>query len=254
MHRVTLCVMFVSLLALVAVSAASQEDQEEPGDVGQVHFVKPKAGETLQWEAAYKSHVEWHHSKNDTWSWPVWEIVTGARAGQYAIGTFFHHWKDLEHGDLGADDNAHARETLDRHTASSTMEVWRYRSGVSNPPKSDDTPAYAAVYYRLLKQGMTGTYTGAVRKINDAIVKADWGVGYYRNVHVNSGEEPMMVRWVARRTWEDFAPPALSFPRLLEDAYGKEEAAAINDALNRSIDRGWSEIWAYRPDLSYAPE
>ncbi len=36
-------------------------------------------------------------------------------------------------------------------------------------------------------------------------------------------------------------------------AYGKEEAAAIQDALNRSIHCGRSEIWAYRPDLSYAP-
>ena len=44
-------------------------------------------------------------------------------------------------------------------TASSTMEVWRYRPGVSNPPKSADTPAYAAVYYRLLKQGMTNSLT-----------------------------------------------------------------------------------------------
>lgn len=218
-----------------------------------MHFVKPKAGETLQWEAAYKKHVEWHRSKNDASSWPVWEIITGERAGHYAIGTFSHHWKDLDRA-LGAEDSTHAREYLDRHTESATMEVWRYRPGVSNPPKGDEAPAYAAVYYRHLNQGMTGTYTGAVRKINDAIVQADWGVGYYRNVYVNSGDEPMAVRWVARRTWEDFAPPALSFPRLLEQAYGKEEAAAITDALNRAVHRGWSEIWAYRPDLSYAPE
>ena len=242
---------FLSGLLVLAVASASA--QEDRGDVGQVHFVKPKAGETLQWEAAYKKHVEWHRSKNDASSWPVWEIITGERAGHYAIGTFSHHWKDLDRA-LGAEDSTHAREYLDRHTESATMEVWRYRPGVSNPPKGDEAPAYAAVYYRHLNQGMTGTYTGAVRKINDAIVQADWGVGYYRNVYVNSGDEPMAVRWVARRTWEDFAPPALSFPRLLEQVYGKEEAAAITDALNRAVHRGWSEIWAYRPDLSYAPE
>lgn len=250
MSRATSRVMFV---LMVAFAVASANAQEEPGDVGQVHFVNPKAGETLQWEAAYGRHVEWHRSKNDAWSWPVWEIITGERAGNYAIGTFFHHWKDLGRGDLGAEDNTHARESLDRHTESSTMEVWRYRPGLSNPPKGETPPAYAAVYYRHLNQGMMGTYAGAVRKINTAIVKANWGVGYYRNVHVNSGEEPMAVRWVARRTWEDFAPPELSFPRLLEEAYGKEEAAAIQDALNRSIHCGRSEIWAYRPDLSYAP-
>ena len=38
-----------------------------------------------------------------------------------------------------------------------------------------------------------------------------------------------------RRTWEDFAPPELSFPRLLQEAFGKEDAAAIQDALNRAI-------------------
>ena len=250
MSRATLSVLFVLVVVLAVASANAQEDR---GDVTQVHFVKPKAGETLQWEAAYGKHVEWRKSKNDTWSWPVWEIITGERAGHYAIGTFFHHWKDLERGDLGAEDNTHARETLDRYTESATMEVWRYRPGVSAPPKDDGVPAYAAVYYRHLNQGMMGTYTGAVRKINDAIVKANWGVGYYRNVYVNSGEEPMAVRWVARRTWEDFAPPELSFPRLLQEAYGNQEAAAIQGALNRAIHCGRSEIWAYRPDLSYTP-
>jgi hypothetical protein len=104
-----------------------------------------------------------------------------------------------------------------------------------------------------LNQGMTGVYSGAVRKINDAITKAGWGVGYYRHVLVNSGEDPTMVRWVARPTWEDFAPPTPSFPRLLQETYGREDAASVTDALNRSVHCGRSEIWTYRPDLSYTP-
>ena len=90
--RAALRAPFVLVGALVVASANAQEDR---GDVSQVYFVEPKAGETLQWEAAYGKHVEWHESKKDTWSWPVWEIITGERAGHYAIGTSFHHWKDL---------------------------------------------------------------------------------------------------------------------------------------------------------------
>ena len=95
--------------------------------------------------------------------------------------------------------------------------------------------------------------TGTVRKINHAITVANWDTGDYRNILVNSGEEPTAVRWVARPTWQAFAPPEKSFPKLLEEAYGKEEADAVQDALNRSIHCGRSEVWTYRPDLSHTP-
>jgi len=241
---------FAICLSLSASTATSQPAQ---GEVSQVHFVQPRASELAQWEDAYKKHVEWHRSKTDPWAWLVWEITTGERTGQFAIGTFLHEWKDMERGALGAEDRADVLKNQQKYTESHTSEIWRYRPGISTPPKDSGPPAYAIVYYRHVKQGMLGTYMGAVRKINDAIANAEWGVGYYRNVLLNSGAEPTMVRFVARPTWEDFTPPTPSFPKLLEDAYGKEEAAAILDALGRSVESGWSEIWTYRPDLSYLP-
>ena len=242
----------VVALAVLAVEPAAGQAEDEPGLIGQVYFVRAQAGAEQQWEDAYTRHVAWHRAQNDPWGWPVWQIVTGERTGQYVIGTFDHDWTDLDRGELGARDRADARENQNRYAASTSVEIWRRRPELSRPPEGDP-PALAIAYYNTLHQGMLGAYSGAVRKINEAIIAADWGVGYYRNLVVNSGEDPTVVRWLARPSWADFASPEPSFPAMLADAYGQEEATAILETLARTVRTSRSEVWAYRADLSYVP-
>ena len=82
-------------------------------------------------------------------------------------------------------------------------------------------------------------------------MKADWGGRGYRAIVVASGEDPTVVRWSARSTWGDFQPGETSFMEMLEEAYGRQEAASILDTLQRSTHCRRSEVWAFRPDLSY---
>ena len=248
MSRATL--LCVSVCVSVFVLVAPVVAQEEAQTVGQLFFVQPKGGEVLQWEAAYKKHVDWHRSKKDTWSWPVWEIVSGERTGQYVIGTFGHPWKDLDRGEFGAADRADA---IANQGARGTVavELWRSLPELSRPPEGE--PALAVAYYSHLNQGMMDDYMRAVRKINDAISKANWGGGGYRSVVVASGEDPTVVRWSARSSWGDFGPAETPFMEMMEKAYGRQEVASIMDTITRSTHCRRSEVWASRPDLSYEP-
>ena len=250
MSRATLvCVsVCVSVFVLVLPAVA----QEEAETMGQLFFVQPNGGEVLQWEAAYKKHVDWHRSKNDTWSWPVWEIVSGERTGQYVIGTFGHPWKDMDRGEFGAADRADAIANEGPHVEAFTVELWRNLPELSRPPEGP--PALAVANYSHLNQGMQGEYMEAIRKIHDAISKAeDWGGGYFRGIVVASGEDPTVVRWAARSTWGDFQPGETSFMEMMEKAYGRQETASIMDTINRSTHCRRSEVWARRPDLSSGP-
>ncbi|HAK55365.1 MAG TPA: hypothetical protein DCP38_07780 [Acidobacteria bacterium] len=239
-------------MALAALAVQPATAQEPEGLIGQVYVIEAQAGAEQQWEDAYKRHVEWHRAQNDSWGWPVWQIITGERAGRYVIGTFGHEWTDLDRGDFGSRDRADARTNQNRYAAATSVEIWRRRPELSRPPEGE-MPAMAIAYYNTLHQGMLGPYSAAVRKINEAITAADWGVGYYRNVIVNSGDDPRVVRWLSRPSWADFESPEPSFPAMLADAYGQEETTAILETLARTVRDSRSEIWAYRADLSYVP-
>ena len=248
MHRL------IPLLLAVAMAVLSLPVlAQEPGNVGMIIFVQPQAGKVVEYETAYKEHAAWHREQNDSWNWPVWQIRSGPRTGQYAVASFGREWKDFdERGELGEKDQAHALANLVPLTQNSKREYWVYQPGLSNPP-TDGGGTNGVVYYTHLNQDMAQEYNVAARKIQAAIAKSDWAGKYFRNSVVASGEDPTIVRWSVRESWADFAPPETSFPEMLESEYGRAEAQSILDTLNRATHCRRSEIWVYRSDLSYSP-
>lgn len=86
-----------------------------------------------------------------------------------------------------------------------------------------------------------------------AVKKADWGNPSYTNTVIASGEDPTLVRWSVRPSWEDMRPASPSLLEVLQAAYGRQEGEAIMATLARTAHCRRSEIWQLRTDLSYAP-
>lgn len=129
-----------TLIATLLLSLADTAFAQEGGDVGRVVFVTPKAGMVQQWEEAYRRHVDWHRGRNDSWSWPVWQIISGERSGQFAIGTFGHKWKDMDRGDFGVQNSADAQKNQGQFAESVVFEFWAYDEGLSRPPAEGTPP------------------------------------------------------------------------------------------------------------------
>ncbi|MFN2458598.1 MAG: hypothetical protein ABR502_10380, partial [Chitinophagaceae bacterium] len=68
-------------LLTVALLLATTYAFSQGKTLSQVYFVKPKMGQGLAWEAAWKAHVAKFHNTEDKVN--VYEVLTGPNAGSY---------------------------------------------------------------------------------------------------------------------------------------------------------------------------
>lgn len=104
-----------------------------------------------------------------------------------------------------------------------------------------------------LNIGGEAEFLNALRKVHEAIQKTNW-LAYYDIYELfNGGEQPMYVLVFPHKNWADFQPLEPNFPAMLEKAFGREEAASIMKAFNKTTRSQRSSVMASRPDLSYLP-
>jgi len=54
--------------------------QTERGPYARIAILRPHDGDTVDFEAGYIRHLEWHRQAKDTWAWYGWTIWAGQRA------------------------------------------------------------------------------------------------------------------------------------------------------------------------------
>ncbi|HUK23839.1 MAG TPA: hypothetical protein VLV49_04610 [Terriglobales bacterium] len=248
MRRIVSGIVGVCLLAFSVAAFA----QEKTVNVGEVYFMMPKPGMSSQFEQGRKKHMEWHRKNNDTWSWTMFQIMTGDGTGGYISSTFGHTWKDFDTWEekLGMADAADSEINLVPYLASDTESIWRVMTEVTHPPSSTP-PKMLEVLHFMLKPGTESDFHYAISKVSEAIVKANWPNTATWYELVNGGEGPHYVLVIPHDNWADMAEPTPSFSEMLEKTLGRHEADMLMQSFDKTVAREWSEIAVYRPDLSY---
>jgi hypothetical protein len=253
MRKVAICavVMLLSLACLAPFAPAQDKDVE----VGWVHAMTIKPGMIKQFEEGRKRHMDWHRKQNDSWSWNLWQIVTGEDTGAYLSVTFGHSWKDLDawEAKMGDADDADSNTNMVPFLASERASLWMVLKDSSHPGNMSEAPKMAEVNHFLLKPGSEEDFNDAIKKVNDAIVKTDWPVHYTWYALVDGGAGPHYVLVLEMKGWADLAEPNPSFRGMLEKAVGKHDADVLIHSFNHTIEHEWTETIRYRPDLSYVP-
>lgn len=80
---------------LVVARADTQTDaridaQTEAGPYARIAFLRPHDGDTVDFEAGYIRHLEWHRQYRDTWTWYGWNVTFGERQRWLVYATFGH--------------------------------------------------------------------------------------------------------------------------------------------------------------------
>jgi hypothetical protein len=252
MRRIGVC---TAVLVLVACLVPLAPAQDKDVDVGWVHAFTVKPGMTKQFEEGRKRHMDWHRKQNDSWSWQLWEVMTGEATGSYYSITFGHSWKDLDAWEqkLGDTDTVDSNANMMPYLGGETSSLWMVMRDWSHPSSMTENPKMAEVNHFLLKPGTEEDFEDAVKKITEAIVKSDWPAHYTWFQLQDGGEGPHYVLSVEMKGWADLAEPNPSFGAMLEKAMGKHDAEALRHALDHTIQREWTETIRYRPELSYQP-
>ena len=100
------CIVGVALLAGTAllVTQPATPDQTERGPYARIAFLRPHDGDTIDFEAAYIRHLEWHRQAKDTWVWYGWNIWSGERQRWFVFATFGHTAASLDNPVSPAED------------------------------------------------------------------------------------------------------------------------------------------------------
>src|SRR5712691_5847569 len=95
-HRWLGIVAVVLPTILVAQTGRGPDAQSERGPYARIAILRPNDGDTVDFEAGYIRHLEWHRQAKDTWVWYGWTIWAGERQRWFVYATFGHSAASLD--------------------------------------------------------------------------------------------------------------------------------------------------------------
>jgi hypothetical protein len=85
------------------------------GPYARISVLRPHDGDTVDFEAGYIRHLEWHRQAKDTWVWYGWTIWAGERQRWFVYATFGHSAAALDSPVSPADDERDNIFNVTRH-------------------------------------------------------------------------------------------------------------------------------------------
>jgi hypothetical protein len=255
MRKVCVFLSLVALAVAVAVPAGAQTNSK---NIARIYNIKAKPGEAQQLEAGMKKMGAWGHQQNLQPPY-IWSVISGERVGEYVLGWFGHDWADFDEmqarGEKAGVDKMIA-ENLVPYTESVKISFYSFLPRLSSPITPGQPPMpMSEVMFFTLKPGGMEPVMDAIKQVNAAIAKTHWKgngpAGWY--ALMDGSEGPQLVLSIGHENWAGMQAPSPSLDEMLEQAYGKAGAHALEHEFNSHVRGEYSEIIRYRPDLSYNP-
>ncbi len=111
MRRFCLAVTSVAVLAGLAFSV----NAADAGPYARIAILRPHDGKTVDFEAGYLRHLDWHQKAGDKWSWYGWSIWAGERQRWFVYASFGHTSASLARSRAAA--GRRTRQHPERHPA-----------------------------------------------------------------------------------------------------------------------------------------
>ena len=89
---------------LVAQAARGAESHTEKGPYARIAMLRPLNGQTVDFEAGYIRHLEWHRQAGDPFTWYGWSVWASERQRWFVYATFGHSAADFDHAVSPAED------------------------------------------------------------------------------------------------------------------------------------------------------
>ena len=227
--------------------------QEGPATISQSFTAVVTPGHEQQFEEALKQHMAWHRQQNDTWRWNTSVIVSGERLGQYITISGGHRWADFDSPPVSAEADMADAARLFEHVERIASGFGNTLPALSRPPASSEPMPLVQVFTYRVKPGQAPVFQHAVGKFREAAEKTNSPFRYVLIASISGGPVGTYILVVPHENWASFVPPEQDGLQMLEEALGRQEADAVIEMLNEAVASEVSEIWQYRPDLSYIP-
>ena len=229
MKRLWLVVPGAALAALLAARAGAQSER---GPYARIAVLRPQDGDTVDFEAGYIRHLDWHRQARDTWVWYGWNVTFGERQRWFVYASFGHAAASLDRQVLPAEDERDNVLNVTPHAQFLGNGLYEYLPALSRGSGEPQATARHELTTVDLHPGAEQAFEAALAARQSALQGETL---WYRMLA--GGVSPRYVRLRAR--------PSLS--ALLD---GKAEQALPADA-HALVARTTVEILTFRPTMSY---
>jgi hypothetical protein len=124
--------LFLAVMGAVAVQAAGPAvPAAGSGPYARIAVLRPKDGQTTEFEAGYARHLAWHRDAHDAWAWYGWTVWAGERNRWFVYATFGHSSAALDNPVSPSDDERDNLLNVAPHTEYLGNAVYEYLPALS---------------------------------------------------------------------------------------------------------------------------
>ncbi len=197
-----------------------------------IAILRPHDGDTVDFEAGYMRHLEWHRQAKDTWVWYGWNVTFGERQRWFVYASFGHDAASLDNPVPAAEDERDNILNVTPHAQFLGNALYEYLPGLSSGTGVPTPSARLELTTVDLNPGAGNAFDAALSASHSTLRGETL---WYRMVV--GGTAPRYVRLSPR-------------PRLSAILDGRSEQS-LPDAVNGLIARMTVEILTLRPTMSY---
>jgi len=219
------------LAALLLVGSAIAADST-PASYARIAVLRPHDGDTVDFEAGYIRHLDWHRQAGDKWVWYGWTITYGERQRWFVYASFGHSPADFDDPVAPADDERDNIVNVTPHTEFVGNAMYEFLPDLSRGNGEPQPTARLELTTIELVPGAAVAFEKALRSEQPAIQRETL---WYRMVA--GGNAPRYVR----------LSPYASLAAMI-GATSDQALPAKTDGL---VTKTTVEILTLRPTMSY---
>ena len=221
---------------LSAATAGNGESNGTPdhGPYARIAFLRPRDGNTVDFEAGYIRHLEWHRQAKDPFVWYGYTVSAGERQRWLVYATFGHAAASFDAAPSPAEDERDNVTNVMPHAEFAGGGFYQFVPQLSTG-SATGVPEPAARAELLTVDLLPGSEDAFERALRAAQTAANGEVLWYRMLA--GGPTPRYVRLRPRRSWA----------AILE--LGAERP--LPDSARPLVAKTTVEILSLRPTMSY---
>lgn len=225
-------IIFAVILGAWMLATPALAQPEGSSQYARIAFLKPHDGDTVDFEAGYIRHLEWHRQAGDRWTWYGWTIWAGERQRFLVYATFGHSAESLGNPVQPAEDERDNISNVTPHASFVGNGLYEFLPRLSRGDAVPTPTARAELMTVRLRPGAEERFESAIRA-QQATLRGEslW----FRMVAGGRGPQYVRIR------------PRSTLAELLADRREREMPQEAEDVVVEQT----VEILAFRPTLSY---
>lgn len=240
--------LFALLIPLLFIGfITTSEIQAQDGQIAQVYEMTPIFGHTDMVAEAIREHVKWRKENGDSWSWDIFQVITGENMNSFFARSGFHTWAELDDTYVeGAIE--HFNETVMPHLADFKSSITQGIPSMTNMGGPEDLNLYQVVFYDVIPRRQQDMMQATAKFSEIVTEKMPHMYHAFANI-VAGGDGSRLMGVFPRANWAAFDGDEEMEKVLLEEL-GPEGMQELYTQFTSSIRGERNFIAAHRKDLS----